>query len=104
MEIEFGAPGTIMPPADKAVELAQRAEADGYDSIWWPSHLMGWHPDSVWTEDITPLARFQANPHTYFDPLRDDAGGRRADRADPGRRRRHRRDHATILRCWPSRR
>ena len=69
MEIEFGAPGTIMPPADKAVELAQRAEADGYDSIWWPSHLMGWHPESVWTEDITPLARFQANPHTYFDPL-----------------------------------
>ena len=31
MEIEFGAPGTIMPPADKAVEFAQRAEADGYD-------------------------------------------------------------------------
>ena len=69
MEIEFGAPGTIMPPADKAVENARRAEADGYESIWWPCHLMGWHPESVWTEDITPLARFQANPHTYFDPL-----------------------------------
>ena len=64
-----GRPGTIMPPADKAVEIAKRAEADGYDSIWWPSHLMGWHPESVWTEDITPLAKFQANPHTYFDPL-----------------------------------
>jgi len=69
VEIEFGAPGTIMPPADKAVEMAKRAEADGYDSIWWPSHLMGWHPESVWTEDITPLANYQANPHTYFDPL-----------------------------------
>ena len=69
MEIEFGAPGTIMPPADKAVENARRAEADGYESIWWPSHLMGWHPESVWTEDITPLAKFQDNPHTYFDPL-----------------------------------
>ena len=69
MEIEFGAPGTIMPPADKAVEFARRAEADGYESIWWPSHLMGWHPESVWTEDITPLAKFQPNPHTYFDPL-----------------------------------
>ena len=69
MEIEFGAPGTIMPPADKAVDNARRAEADGYDSIWWPSHLMGWHPESVWTEDITPLAAFQPNPHTYFDPL-----------------------------------
>ncbi len=69
MEIEFGAPGTIMPPADKAVENARRAEADGYESIWWQSHLMGWHPESVWTEDITPLAKFQDNPHTYFDPL-----------------------------------
>ena len=69
MEFEFGAPGTIMPPADKAVEFARRAEADGYESIWWPSHLMGWHPESVWTEDITPLAKFQPNPHTYFDPL-----------------------------------
>ena len=69
MEIEFGAPGTIMPPADKAVENARRAEADGYESIWWPSHLMGWHPESVWTEDITPLAKFQDNPHTYSDPL-----------------------------------
>jgi phthiodiolone/phenolphthiodiolone dimycocerosates ketoreductase len=69
VNIQFGAPGTIMPPADRAVELAKRAEAEGYDSIWWPSHLMGWHPESVWTEDITPLARFQANPHTYFDPL-----------------------------------
>jgi phthiodiolone/phenolphthiodiolone dimycocerosates ketoreductase len=69
VNIEFGAPGTIMPPADKAVDNARRAEADGYESIWWPSHLMGWHPESVWTEDITPLARVQANPHTYFDPL-----------------------------------
>ena len=30
---------------------------------------MGWHPDSVWTEDLTPLAAVQPNPHTYFDPL-----------------------------------
>jgi len=67
MEIEFGAPGTIMPPADKAIDFARRAEAEGYESIWWPSHLMGWHPESVWTEDVTPLARYQANPHTYFD-------------------------------------
>ena len=45
-----------MPPADRAVENAKRAEAKGYDAVWWPCHLMGWHPDSVWTEDLTPLA------------------------------------------------
>ena len=67
--IELGVPGQIMPPADKAVSLAQRNEADGFDAVWWPDHLMGWHPDSMWTEDLTDLAKFQDNPHQYFDPL-----------------------------------
>lgn len=69
MQVTLGAPGRIMPPADKAVEFAQRAERDGFDAIWWPCHLMGWVPDSVWTEDMTELARHQPNPHEYFDPL-----------------------------------
>ena len=58
-----------MPPADRAISLARRSEADGFDTVWWPDHLMGWHPDSVWTEDLTPLAAAQPNPHQYFDPL-----------------------------------
>jgi phthiodiolone/phenolphthiodiolone dimycocerosates ketoreductase len=69
VEIEIGVPGQIMPPALQGVRFAQRAEAAGFDSAWWPCHLMGWHPDSVWTEDVTPLARLQDNPHMYFDPL-----------------------------------
>src|SRR3954447_14635722 len=69
MRVTLGTPGRIMPPADKAVEFVQQAEADGFDAVWWPCHLMGWLPDSVWTEEFTPLAKFQANPHVYFDPL-----------------------------------
>ncbi len=69
MDIEIGVPGQIMPPADRAVSMARRNEADGFDAVWWPCHLMGWHPDSVWTEDLTPLAAVQPNPHVYFDPL-----------------------------------
>lgn len=69
MEVALGVPGQIMPPAARATELAQRAEADGFDAVWWPCHLMGWHPDSVWNEDFTPLARVQASPHVYFEPL-----------------------------------
>jgi phthiodiolone/phenolphthiodiolone dimycocerosates ketoreductase len=69
MKVTLGVPGRIMPPADKAIEFAQRAEADGFDSIWWPCHLMGWIPDSVWTEDLTLLAKYQANPHVHFEPL-----------------------------------
>jgi phthiodiolone/phenolphthiodiolone dimycocerosates ketoreductase len=69
VRLELGVPGQIMPPAAAAVTFAQRSEADGFDAIWWPDHLMGWHPDSLWTPDLTPLAASQANPHTYFDPL-----------------------------------
>jgi phthiodiolone/phenolphthiodiolone dimycocerosates ketoreductase len=69
MDIEIGVPGQIMPPADRAIENVKRNEAAGFDSVWWPSHLMGWHPQSVWTEDLTPLANVQDNPHVYFDPL-----------------------------------
>src|SRR4051794_40557346 len=69
MTVTLGTPGRIMPPADKAVEFAQQAEADGFDAVWWPCHLMGWLPDSVWTEEYTALAAAQASPHIYFDPL-----------------------------------
>jgi phthiodiolone/phenolphthiodiolone dimycocerosates ketoreductase len=69
MRVTLGAPGRIMPPADKAIEFAQRAEADGFDAIWWPCHLMGWIPDSTWTPDWTALSTFQENPHIHFDPL-----------------------------------
>ncbi|MQA12654.1 MAG: LLM class flavin-dependent oxidoreductase [Pseudonocardiaceae bacterium] len=67
--VELGVPGQIMPPADAAVRFAQRSEADGFDAVWWPDHLMGWHPDTMWTPDLTPLAEMQSSPHVYFDPL-----------------------------------
>ena len=69
MRVTLGAPGRIMPPASKAIEFAQQAEADGFDTIWWPWHLMGWVPDAVWNEDFTELAGLQPNPHLFFDPL-----------------------------------
>jgi phthiodiolone/phenolphthiodiolone dimycocerosates ketoreductase len=67
--VSLGVPGRIMPPARRAVELARRAEADGFDAVWWPCHLMGWIPDSAWTPDLTGLAEHQANPHVHFEPL-----------------------------------
>lgn len=67
--IQLGVPGGIMPPFEKVIQQAQRAEAKGYDSIWWPCHLMGWHPRSVWVPEITPLADLQKNADVYFDPV-----------------------------------
>jgi len=69
MTIEIGATGTIMPPVDGVLKNAKRNEAKGYDALWWPDHLMGWHPESIWTPDVTPLASFQSNPHVYLDPV-----------------------------------
>jgi phthiodiolone/phenolphthiodiolone dimycocerosates ketoreductase len=69
MDLQFGAPGQILPPADRAVRSALRMEEAGYDAVWWPDHLMGWHPDSIWTEDVTPLARHQPSSHVHLDPF-----------------------------------
>jgi phthiodiolone/phenolphthiodiolone dimycocerosates ketoreductase len=69
MTIEIGAPGQIMPPVEGLVKTARRNEAKGFDALWWPDHLMGWHPESIWTPDITPLAHVQPNPHVYLDPV-----------------------------------
>lgn len=69
MDIELGMPGQIMPPTDRAIANALRNEADGFDAVWWPDHLMGWFPDSLWTPDLTPLALTQPNPHVHVDPL-----------------------------------
>ncbi len=68
MEIEFGAPGQIIPPVDRGVAAGVKMEELGYDGVWWPDHLMGWHPDSMWNEDFTPLAKYQQSSHVYVDP------------------------------------
>lgn len=69
MRVEFGAPGVIMPPFEKVLEQAERAEAKGYAAVWWPCHLMGWHPQSIWRPEVSPLARTQKNADTYLDPV-----------------------------------
>jgi phthiodiolone/phenolphthiodiolone dimycocerosates ketoreductase len=69
LRVEFGAPGVIMPPFEKVLEQARRAEAKGYAAVWWPCHLMGWHPQSIWRPEVSPLARTQKNADTYFDPI-----------------------------------
>ena len=69
MDIQLGAPGQITPPVDRGVALGVKMDQAGYDAVWWPDHLMGWHPDTMWTEDFTPLARHQPSAHVYVDPF-----------------------------------
>ncbi|HVV90976.1 MAG TPA: LLM class flavin-dependent oxidoreductase [Solirubrobacterales bacterium] len=85
MRVTLGAPGRMIPPAAKAIEFARKAEADGFDAMWWPCHLMGWIPDSLWTEDMTPLAKYQENPHIHLEPLMMmGAAGAATERIDVG--------------------
>jgi phthiodiolone/phenolphthiodiolone dimycocerosates ketoreductase len=69
VDLELGAPGAIIPPVDKGIAQGVKMEQAGYDGLWWPDHLMGWHPDSMWNEDFTPLAAHQPSSHVHFDPF-----------------------------------
>jgi phthiodiolone/phenolphthiodiolone dimycocerosates ketoreductase len=69
MPVTVGAPGIVVPPVESAFHTAKRNEEKGFDAIWFPDHLMGWHPDSVWTPDIAPLSAHLPNIHAYYDPF-----------------------------------
>jgi phthiodiolone/phenolphthiodiolone dimycocerosates ketoreductase len=69
MPLTVGAPGNVVPPIEATPYTARRNEEKGFDAIWFPDHLMGWHPDSVWTPDIAPLSALLPNIHAYFDPV-----------------------------------
>ncbi len=68
-EIKVGTVAPFIFPFERSVKTAKRIEEIGYDSMWYPDHLMGFIPETIWTPDITPLAFFQNSPHTFPDPF-----------------------------------
>ncbi len=68
-KVKIGTPGTFLPPFEKAMSTIKRIEEIGYDSVWWPDHLMGWIPESIWTPDIVELANYQESPHVFYETL-----------------------------------
>lgn len=67
--LEIAAAGPMRPPAAAVVGASQRREAQGFDAIWWPDHLLHWFPQSIWTADLVPQAERQPSPHVWFDPF-----------------------------------
>ncbi len=65
----MGTVGPTFPPAENISKQAKRNEDNGYDSIWFPDHLMGWWPQSIWTPEIMPIASFQESPHIFMDTM-----------------------------------
>src|SRR5438094_1225381 len=68
MGIKVGAMLNAVPPLDLSVGLAVQAEATGYDSVWFPDHLMGWFPRALWTPEASSIVNLLPSPHLYLDP------------------------------------
>lgn len=57
------------PPVDLVVSGVKDMEEAGYDSVWFPDHLMGWFPQSLWTEENSSIVSLLPSPHLYLDPM-----------------------------------
>jgi phthiodiolone/phenolphthiodiolone dimycocerosates ketoreductase len=65
--ISIGSPGGTIPPIDGVIAQAVRNEEKGYDSVWWPDHLMGWIPSSIWTPDLFEIASYIRSPNLFVE-------------------------------------
>jgi phthiodiolone/phenolphthiodiolone dimycocerosates ketoreductase len=65
--VSIGSPGGTIPPIDDVISQAVRNEEKGYDSIWWPDHLMGWIPRSIWTPDLFSIASYIQSPNLFLE-------------------------------------
>lgn len=67
--LKIGTLGPTFPPAESISKQAGKNERRGYDSIWFPDHLMGWWPQSIWTPEIMPISSFQPSPHIFMETM-----------------------------------
>lgn len=68
-EVQVGTGGPMGPPASALSARSAAVEHQGFASIWWGDHYMGWLPRSIWTPDISAVAQPGSNPDTFFDPI-----------------------------------
>src|SRR5664279_6550739 len=67
--IEIGTMGFPYRASAIATGAAMLAEAEGVDALWYPDHLMAWHPRALWQEAGGVLAEVVGDPHAYADPF-----------------------------------
>ena len=68
MGIKVGTMLNPVPPLELSVGMGVQAEAAGYDSVWFPDHLMGWFPRALWTPEASSIVNLLPSPHLYLDP------------------------------------
>ena len=68
MTLKVGVSAQPIPPIELTVAQAAQAETDGFDSVFFPDHLMGWFPKSIWTPEASSIVSMLPSPHMYLDP------------------------------------
>ncbi len=63
--MKFGTVAPTFPPIDEIPRTAKRLEEKGYESFWFPDHLMGWYPHELWKECV--LAMRYPSCHMFYD-------------------------------------
>jgi phthiodiolone/phenolphthiodiolone dimycocerosates ketoreductase len=63
--MKFGTVAPTFPPIEEIRKTAKRLEEKGYDSLWFPDHLMGWYPHELWKESV--LALRYPSCHMFYD-------------------------------------
>jgi len=64
--LKIGVVGPTFPPIESIAKVARSIEEKGYDSIWFPDHLMSWFPQTIWTPEIVGMLA-QNSPHAFFE-------------------------------------
>ena len=64
--LRIGVLGPTFPPIELIADVARSLEEKGYDSIWFPDHLMGWFPQTIWTPEIVDALAL-VSPHHFFE-------------------------------------
>jgi len=67
--IEIGTMGFPYRASAISTGAAMLAENEGVDALWYPDHLMAWHPRALWQEAGGVLADVVPDPHAYADPF-----------------------------------
>jgi len=66
-DLKIGTEGTFIGDMEKGIASIKRIEENGYDSVWFADHLMGWIPESIWTPDLISMSKLQPSPHDFYD-------------------------------------
>ena len=65
-DIKIGIEDTYTPPFANGIRTTKIHEKSGFDSLWYPDHIMSWFPDAIWKPDLVNISTFLRRPHDFY--------------------------------------